>query len=208
MEKARKCSHCGARPKDIDAAYCQFCGTELPQRAQAQVQVITPHGDLNARFVALEKHADLPQLHRHTPDSTREGLGMAGTVVFGGFFTVISLFITAGFAKVGGPIAIFPLIFVGAGVVMIVKGVTSAAQFSSAPMRRQLVAVIDERSRVSGGGKNSSASTTYFATVQDRDGERGEYRVHARLAGQIAPGDLGVAYFKSKYMLDFKRVDV
>ncbi len=208
MGETRKCAQCGARPTDIKAVYCQFCGTELPQREVVPVQVIGPHGDLDARFAALEEHRDLPRLFEHSPSPTRAGLGMVGIIIFGGIFTAVSLVVTAGFGVAGGPAALFPLIFVAAGFFMIAKGVINAAKFTNAPLVRTLAVVIDERTSVSGGGNNSSASTTYFATLQNKAGERGEYRVHDRVAGKIAPGDMGVAYIKSGYMLDFERVKV
>ncbi|HEX7703711.1 MAG TPA: DUF2500 family protein [Kofleriaceae bacterium] len=99
---------------------------------------------------------------------------------------------------------IVPIIFIVVAVVMVAK----AMKFASAPITNELLVVVDERVAVTGGGENSSAHTTYYATLQDRSGARLEYRTYDWLAGGIAAGDIGVAYLKGGRLVDFSRLDI
>jgi hypothetical protein len=44
--------------------------------------------------------------------------------------------------------------------------------------------------------------------LEDRSGGRREYSCNSRLAGAHAPGDIGVAFLRGGFLLDFKRVAV
>lgn len=208
MSEARKCDQCGASPTHEDANFCEFCGAELPVLERSAAKLVGPFGDLDERFRALERHEDLPRLMKHSPSTARVGLGLVGMALFGLIFTGASVVITLIFARVGGPLALFPMLFVAVGLWMIFRSLFKSAELSSAELHRVPLLLVDERMEVHGGQGDSSTSTRYFATVQAKDGGRAEYRVDSRLAGRVTRGDLGIGYIKSDYLLDFRRVPV
>lgn len=210
MSQARKCSSCGAPPTESDQKFCGFCGAELPPLPAAAPVIVQGGrwGDLEQRFQALEAHPERESLGRHTPSATGHGLGMAAQAVFGIVFTAIAGFMTLFFAALMGPLAIVPLLMAVLGVVITVSSLTKGAKLSSAPLKREPALVVDERVKVSGGSGNSSASTRYFITLQDRNGRRTEYAANDKIASSVTEGDMGFAYLKADFMLDFKRVEV
>jgi hypothetical protein len=200
-----KCDHCGAAIKEA-GAFCSHCGTRIvrPERAEAGA----PSATDPARFDLVAASEGLEAARRHEPRVSSFGqiampLVMA---VFGIFFLVFA----AGMFSSGGPPAafqvlfmLFPLVFIGLAVAMAMKGL----RFHNAPVEQQILVVVDERVEVSGGGKNSSARTRYYATLQARDGTRAEHETYGWLAGRIAPGDIGVAFLKGGWLVDFLRLE-
>ena len=79
---------------------------------------------------------------------------------------------------------------------------------SLARLERSIALVADERTEVSGGGKDSSASTSYHVLLEWKEGQRRELKPSARVTGAVAPGDIGVAYVKANRLLDFRRIPV
>ena len=210
MDEARQCSNCGGRPTAEDQRFCGFCGVELPlPEAAPQVVVHTgPYGDLEARFAALDDHPDLDRLRQHVPSTTGKTASMFGQVAFGLLFTGMALFITFMFGAVAGPMAVFPLIGVVAGVILTLGGLKRAGEYSSAPLRRIKALVVDERVKVSGGSNNRQASTAYYATLQDPEGHRVEYQVDEDIAAEVREGDIGLAFVKGPVLVDFARIRV
>jgi hypothetical protein len=176
--------------------------------ARAAALVHAPLGDIETRFLALESHPSLPQLLRHRPRTSRAAASMMGQSLFGLVFTGFSLLLFVTFAAMGGLLAIFPLGFMGLGVLITLTGMRKAQQYRSAPLERMRAAVVDERLRVSGGGENTRAATTYFASLHFPAGDRREFEVSEETAGSIAPGDVGIAFLKGSLLVDFLRVDV
>jgi len=208
VTEARKCANCGAVPAQENLRFCGWCGSELPETASASQHVGRPLGDFESRLEALEKHPSVPGILRHEPRSGRNAAAMLGQGVFGLILTGVAGVVFLVFLSVGGPIAILPLFGVAMGLVMTVNGFKLSARYQAAPLERFAAGIVDERIQVKGGGKNSAARTHYFATLQVRGGERREYRVDADIAADVAPGDMGVAFAKANYLLDFSRVDV
>jgi hypothetical protein len=97
-----------------------------------------------------------------------------------------------------------PVLMIAISIGIAAKG----ARFAAAPIRRELAVVVDERTQVSGGGQNSSVSTSYYATLQSRDGMRIEYGTYGWLAGRIAATDIGVAFIKGDRLVDFLTLHV
>lgn len=211
MSELRECGNCGAVAKRAEDRFCAYCGAELPvpeEERPIRVEVVGPLGDLETRFARLAEHPDLARLMRYTPGTAKPAVGLYGGVVAAGCFTVVALLLTGFFGVLAGPLAIFPIAFVIIGVVIFVKSLQKATRYTAAELKREPAAILDERTRVSGGGENSSASTAYFATLQFPGGRREEYAVDGRTAGIVTKGDLGVAYLKSDVLVDFKRVEV
>jgi hypothetical protein len=107
------------------------------------------------------------------------------------------------------PLAV-TILFIGTALMFIVGGLGAfgkAMQYRNAPIERMIAVVIKERSEVS-GSDTSSASTTYYTTLQSRDGTRGEYLTYRSLVGRLAVDDIGVAYVKARTLVEFIRFDV
>ena len=212
MSEPRLCENCGARASKADARFCEYCGTELsfppaPEPAGAQGEEISPLGALEKRFAKLESHPSIHDLMDYTPRTVRPAVGLYGGAVFAGCFTFLSLGMLLVSILVFPPLAVVPLLFVVLGVVGLAKNLQKATDFSASPLERRPAVVLDERTKVSGGGRSGSASTSYFVTLQFPGGERTEFTVEGLLAGALTQGDLGVAYVKSKVLVDFQRVE-
>lgn len=82
-------------------------------------------------------------------------------------------------------------------------------QADNAPLVTRAAIVTDKRTEVRGGGRNSSASTHYYATFEDESGARDEYRVwDGMMFGRLAAGDAGVLFLRGNLAVDFDRVEV
>jgi hypothetical protein len=100
------------------------------------------------------------------------------------------------------PLVIGSLMFIGGGASMAVSGL----RFHNTPIVRLVAVIIKERSEVSGGGERGMrAHTTYYTTLQTRDGTRAEYATPDRLVGKLALDDIGVAYVKGHMLVEFTR---
>ena len=105
---------------------------------------------------------------------------------------VVSIFVIGG-----------ALVFLLGGVGMIHKLV----EFHNAPIHRHVAVIIKERSEMT-VTKHSRAQTRYYATLQLRDGNRVELHTYGSLVGRIVVDDIGVAYVKSRTLVEFIRFDV
>jgi len=178
------CERCGATVED--GAFCKHCGARVLKPKDLGTDTRTSP----ERFDLAKAHASFTPASAHTPRvSAKTEIAMPIAMgVFLVFFVVFSQTIMT-----GAPI-LFRIFFLA---------------FAAAPITTELRVVVDERVAVSGGGQNnSSVSTTYYATLQDRAGNRVEYQTFDWLAGRIAAGDIGVAYLKGRRLVDFARIDV
>ena len=88
-----------------------------------------------------------------------------------------------------------------------------AKEFAAAPILRSVRRVLRTRTQISGGtsfgdGHDSSASTSYFVTLADRDGKRLEFRTDGKVVGTLVEHDIGVAYTKRNRLIEFRLFDV
>jgi hypothetical protein len=195
--------------KTLEMRFCGFCGTEVP--GVRETKPVGPWGDLEARFALLEKRAMSQPRRRRQPSDTGVVVGYGARAVFGlvfAGFAVFFFFVSSGMGAGGFLFKLVPLILLIVGIGIAVKSGAGAAKVRSSPLRRVPVLVVDERTEVSGGGRNSSATTTYYVTLQYESGRRREFEVGSKVSGQIAEGDMGLAYTKAYHLLDFDRVDV
>ena len=167
-----------------------------------------PLGDLATRFAELEKHPSTPALMQHRPKTGRAAARVMGEGTLGLVLVGLGVISTPIFLVIAGPIAIFPMLMLLIGVFMAIGGLKKSAQYKRAPLERFRAGIVDERVKLSGDGANSRAHTSYFATLQSIDGRRVEYEVNEEIAAAIAPGDVGIAFSKAHFLIDFKRVDV
>jgi hypothetical protein len=201
---APRCPHCAAPISDARAERCNFCGNAFVPAVQP-VEAAPRAPTVAELLASVEGHPELQKWLAWTPPerAVRFKLGLAMSV--GILVAVVALVVLAADppdepAGVG-----FALVIAAIGLAMAVPAGLRAASFSRAPLQRVAVLVADERTKISGGGNDSSASTTYYATLEQADGSREEFEIDARLAGSIAPGDFGVAYVKGGLLLDFRR---
>ena len=209
--RARKCANCGAAPKEGDAEFCSYCGTELPRRPEpARAAPPSPYGDVQSRFVDLARHPDLPRAMRHTPSGAKHLIGLGCGIAFSILFITVSMVIMGGMdlAEAPFPFTLFPFLFVGIGLAIGIVSLVKLVSFSNSPLMRKPAVVVGERTRVSGGGNNSSASTNYYLTVEFENGRRKEYATDGRTVGIVSEGDMGVAYLKGDVLLAFDRFRV
>jgi hypothetical protein len=202
-----ECRHCGATIASQGARFCEFCGTEIVREAAPRMQ--TRDEALKTRFDLLREHGELQRLMSHTPqfEAPASHLGMLIVGPFSVLFIIFFMLAASGMGAPGFFFIVPLLMLLGVGVA-ISKSLSGAAQYRSAPLKRRPAIVVDERVRVSGGGKHSSASTAYFVTLEFADGGRNEFSVGQRLAGSVTEGDAGVAYTKHAHLAAFERLSV
>lgn len=210
------CAECGARPKRREDRFCAFCGTELPRAAPV---VATPSDTRDARFESARRTAAYARALQHEPSTGHLAVGGAFGSIFFVFFALVALGIGGigcsmgalsgsgmglGF---GGLFAVVPILMAAFGIFAAIKTAAKTKAIVTSPTLRRLAHVRDERTSVSGGGRNSSASTQYYVTLEYDDGAREEHPVDPRIASRVAPGDLGVACERGGYLVDFVRLD-
>lgn len=126
------------------------------------------------------------------------------------FGLVFFLIVLTMILQVHPPLAI-TLIFVGGALIVLFGGIGmlgKLVEFRNAPVHRFVAVIVKERSDVHGGTNDSPARTTYFTTLQTRDGKRVELYTYGSLVGRIAIDDIGVAYVKSRTLVEFIRFEV
>jgi len=204
---APRCLHCAAPIADPRAERCSFCGNALsaalPPPAAAHA---TPRAPTVAEMLAgVERHPDLQEwLAWKPPDlGVRVRLGLA--LSFGIFVLLAALVLFVAAVPKEPAAVVISVVVLTAGLAITLTAGLRAQSFARSPLQRVPAFVADERTKISGGGGDSGASTKYYATLEQADGQREEYEIDGRLAGSVAPGDFGVAYLKGGLLLDFRR---
>ncbi len=203
MVEAFRCSQCSAPVTDDRWTNCPYCGTVLAKPTINPLRAaVAPE-----RFAAAERSPGFDELQRRTPSGSGALVGMGLQTAFLVVWTLIAGAMTIPFLA-AGPLALVPAAMCAFGIVMLVRSSQRTAQFANARLERHVAVWKDERTEVSGGGRNSSASTHHFVLLELRDGQRSEFPCDDRLAGAHAPGDIGMAYLRGGVLLDFVRIDV
>jgi hypothetical protein len=205
--RAVKCSNCGGLITAADSKYCSFCGALLAVAPTPVSLTVVREIAINApeRFDAAERDPRLPGLMAQTPKSSTGCAAIAMSL----FLVVFILFgmmlaAKASDSGLGAVLLLVPLF----GIVLLVAFVRREIRIADAPIERRIVVVMDERTKIEGGGHNSSASTTYYALLEARDGARREYEVDDEIAGTITRGDIGVVYLKTDRVLGWSNLKV
>lgn len=207
------CPHCGARLRS-EGRTCEFCGGLLPAADANAAPVVL---SLERRFVELESHPQYPELLRKRPSAKgRIAQGVVGTV-FAGVFLVIAFIVLAGFGAFswaaaqftpfGALIIVIPLLAVGVGIYVFTRVAVKTGQLASAEMEVRPALIAGERTHVD-GGSDGPGHTSYFVTLEARDGTRRELNASGSLVGRVTQGDIGVAYVKADHLIEFERVRV
>ena len=212
MSASVHCSHCGAPFRAESEHFCAFCGVERPAPAVVQVAPSLPvtvatRIDDPARFEAAELRPELAPLMERVPEQGTGPRTNPIVVMFLVFWTlgafILFLLVSkSGSGALSGLFALFPAF----GAILIVALASKHMRFATATVDRALVMIVDERNGSEGGAR--SVNTVDRVLLQRKDGKRNEVRVDKALAGLITRGDLGVAYVKGGYLVDFQRLQV
>jgi hypothetical protein len=195
------CTNCGARAPELGARFCSFCGHELPRPAPAPLE--PPPADPAAGFRRLRRHPDFARLQTLVPAVGPQRVGAVGAVIFGVAFLSAGLVMIVP-AMAFPPMAVPIVALLAFGLFFVVASARRAARLTRGALARVPARIADERTAVSGGG-DSQVQTRYFVSLESEHGTREEYEVDASVASKVAPGDVGVAYFKGGILVDFQR---
>lgn len=168
---------------------------------------------VNERLNGVEKHPDYPELLKAQPGSAYLYGGYIFQLIFGLIFTSIAVFFIFEPPPDDGSLfylvwIVGSFIFIVVGVGIVGFGIYKLIKLSLTSLRRRPSLVLDKRMAVRGGGQSSSASTTYYITLEFNDRERREIKTRGKLYGKITKDDVGVAYILDDYLLDFRRLEV
>ncbi|MBX3159238.1 MAG: hypothetical protein KF773_24935 [Deltaproteobacteria bacterium] len=163
------------------------------------------------RFDRVAAHADYAATaHRPIALPNSVAVAVVAPAGFAAFAAVVCLIGLTIIIAIEPPL-VFVVAFAALGAAAIGLGVAGAARglaYYRAPIERRIAVVVRDRTHVFGGDEDARAATTYYVTLQARDGTRLEYTTHGELAGRVVTGDIGVAYVKSRTLVDFVRFDV
>jgi hypothetical protein len=161
-------------------------------------------------FEAVRAHADYSSLMDLRPSSAGLYVNPVASVIAGVLFVgfgVIWIAFTSNGPWPSG-LAAVGLLIVAIGVAVAIHGFVRIGRLLSAPVRTSPARIVGKRTEVWGGGTDTSASTTYFLTLELEGGARRELSTGGRVYGLVAEGDVGVAFTRGVSVLDFRRLDV
>lgn len=225
-----RCESCGAELPQGQST-CEYCGSTWDRVVPAVA--VAPHNDRDV-FARIrqspawaERHSPsrqtrLPQMSPLTTVAPilflvvfimvagfigMMMLGMAGAVGAVGFSHMGPM--GGGFALMPAFMALVPGAFIVLGIFLLAKHVKTMGAFRNAPVQSHAAIIAGKRTQVSGGGRNSSASTTYYITAEYENGRREEFSTMTHeLYARVSEGDAGVLFVRSRYALDFDRLTV
>jgi DNA-directed RNA polymerase subunit RPC12/RpoP len=200
MTEAFRCSHCSAPVTDDRWMNCPHCGTVLNKPTINPLKAVTAP----ERFAQARQNPAFADWMVHQPSTSAHQGGSAAKILFLFVWIVIAFAMAAAFPS---GMKLFPIGMGLVGAFMVVKEIGFSAKVATGEWERILAVIRDERVAVSGGGKNTSATTTYHLLLENEQGERAEYPCHKRIAATHAPGDIGIAFLKGGVLFDFQRLD-
>jgi len=163
-----------------------------------------------SRFDKVAEHPDYGTAPAQPVLPADAGPGVAAVAgpvmisLFGGLFLLVAITLVLAIR----PPLWFSVIVIASGVAFIAGGVLLGRVLLSVrdtPIDRMIAVVVKERTHV--GGDERSASTSYYTTLQTRDGVRTEYRVTRNLVGSLVVDDIGVAYVReTTFDLGFTKI--
>jgi hypothetical protein len=164
-----------------------------------------------SRFDRVVEHPDYERVPEQ-PVLPADAVGVAaavGPMTVTLFAVVFFLIVVTLVLQNRPPLAVSIFLIGGALVVLLggIGGIHKLVEFRNAPIHRHVAVIIKERSEVT-MTKHSRSRTHYYATLQLRDGNRVELHTYRSLVGRIVVDDIGVAYVKSRTLVEFIRFDV
>ncbi|MBS1122481.1 MAG: hypothetical protein H6Q90_4709 [Deltaproteobacteria bacterium] len=164
-----------------------------------------------SRFDRVEAHPDYRTAPEQPvlPADASLGIAIAAPVSIALFGIVV--LIVLGMLITLRPSLMVTVIFIAAIAVIAANGMRrfgAIIEFRNAPIERRVAVIVKDRTEVTGGTEHHAASTSYYTTLQLRDGTRIECRTYRSIVGRLAVGDIGVAYIKAQTLVEFFRFDV
>lgn len=211
--------NCGAPPLASAGRFCTFCGAELPSEGSPLPPI--PSEVAGARFERLRAIPEALALIRvsrpeqppvlearaaNSADPTIPLIILIGSTALACYLVSITQGVQGTWIQTLAIVTAVGLALFGIRVIVRLASRVDSASRPEPPEPAELFStripalVVDERISVGAGTMN-------FATLQGEDGERQEHRVTAALAGQIAVGDIGIAAFSEKQLVEFRRFD-
>lgn len=201
-----KCQSCGATVSP-EAATCEYCGSHIAAATGRLGR------DVFERIKRSRQYQERERPERIARLPTLGLLAKAPIAIFFVIFCGMALFMSMGmcgmgrFSSVPMFMAIVPFGMFVMGVFMAVSLFRKMNAMENGPLQTLPAIVVGKRTEVSGGGKNSSAQTTYHATFETEDGRREEYQLwDGRMYGRLSDDDAGVLFLRDRYAVDFDRV--
>ncbi len=96
------------------------------------------------------------------------------------------------------PPLLITILFVAVGALFVIGGISAARRLiglRDSPIDRVIAVIVKERTHVSAHDRRPT--TSYYTTLQTRDGTRTEFRTSRALVGRLVLDDIGVAYVKA-----------
>jgi hypothetical protein len=204
------CPQCGAAIKKGDGKFCSHCGTVLPTAPAISSDEWRTHPD---RFDQAERDAQHDIAMELEAPKASMVTDVVVPTVFLVFWIAIGIVITSGFANgPGKAMALFPLAMMIAGVVFVGAHIRRSVRKANAPVLRTLAVLVDKRTEVSShrhrhhdGRRHQHTTTSYYATLELRDGSRLELPTTDGIAGYSSTGDIGLAVMRGGDLIDFHR---
>lgn len=227
---SRRCTECGAIPRQLDSKFCAYCGAVLP--AVTAPAPATPAETRARRFERLRQHPDARRSMALPPsggDVAARSQASAVPVIVGTVaIAFFGLFVMGGGCSPGpsasfeingvqfdhtfdrgpdpmGPFrVIVPLVVVGFVITRAAGVLGSSARVASASVRSRHALVVDEHQEERGPQRRR----THMATFEDERGRRSSFELTVSQARELAPGDMGVLHSRGPKLVRFDRVDV
>lgn len=164
-------------------------------------------------LAAVRRHPRFAELERRRPSTAGRTFLHLLKILFLLVFAGLGAFFVA-----MGPGGTFGAVWVGLSLLFTVVGLAGAVwtawrlfRLSTSRLERLPARVTGKRQDVrrhSDSSNTTSTTTTYYVTLELEDGERRELESRGRLYGRLSSGDVGVAYLKYRYLLDYERLEV
>ena len=204
-EDQTRCPHCHAKITAPRPEACGYCGVALP--AAHEPAPVAPQDVRAGRLAGVRENAEFSELMGRTPSTAGMAFGLVFMIGFMVLFAGVALFMAAGILGMGGGVlAVVPAGMAVLAVLVLGVFAVKAARTIRAPLQRVPAEVLDERVELTGEGQNHHTRSRNYVLLEFENGVRRECRTSGRIAGRVAPGDVGVAYFKRDYLFDFQLV--
>lgn len=199
MPNTLTCPGCGAPRTEADADRCDHCGRLRPEFDAPPTGEGGGgrFGDLSARFRALEKLPMRARKRTRRPSGFGPLFESGMRAAVGVVFTIVAIGIGAG--GPGGMFLVVALLFAAVGIGTAVGGAGRVRRYVAAPSRRVPALVVGKR--VEPYRRNQGVHR--YVTLQFENGEREEFRASGRILGIASEGDLGYAWTRAEWLLDF-----
>jgi len=159
----------------------------------------------DSKQLDVTKHPDYPQLLKHNPGSGYLFRRFGILTLFG--FLITFIFWVFHEEGIGGTIFhLFLMVSITIGIGITGYGIFMFIKLIFNNTSRLPGVIEDKRVEVYGVGKSFLAKTIYYITLKFSNNEKQEVKVSNNLYEEIKKGDVGVAFVRERYLLDFRKL--